>query len=112
MSKGVIAVLLTAALGITGILVASAEADAKKEDRVCVDLGLGYGLGLRPVPVHPKRVQSFAGGLALAAVHAGAWKDMDSEQLSDYVIDVAKRVAYGDYQDDPIEPTDPTDTFR
>lgn len=106
MSKGVIAVLLTAALGITGILVASGEADAKKEDRVCVDLGLG----LRPV--HPKRVQSFAGALALAAVHAGAWKDMDSEQLSDYVIDVAKRVAYGDYQDDPIEPTDPTDTFR
>lgn len=101
MHKGLIAVAVVACLAAAGPIVVS-QAQAKK-DRLCACLHEGP----RPRPNPAKKVRDLAGALALAAIDTAVAKDMDSEVFAAYVIDVAKRVAYGDYVID-----DPTDDDR
>jgi hypothetical protein len=104
MNRSICAVLLVTVLSVGGIVTASrSTVQAKKQDRLCACLDEGP----RPRPNPVKKVRDLAGALALAAIDTAVEKDVDSEAFAAYVIDVAKRVAYGDYVID-----DPTDDER
>lgn len=90
------ALAAVASLGMAGVYTA---ANAKPDHCICAVDGNGNGSFKAP-----KKVRELAAALALAAVHSGAMDNMDSVALSDYAIDVARRVAYADLS--PFEPTD------
>ncbi len=56
-----------------------------------------------PFPLRPPAMD-MARSCALQAIRAGAFKEMNSEALADYCIDLAKRVVKGDYSDGGFAP--------
>ena len=103
MNRNIGAVAIVVALSVAGITTAAVQTAEAKRDKGCVCLTQGP----RPRPNPAKKVRDFGGSLALAAIDTAMAKDMDSEAFAEYVIDVAKRVAYADYQsDDPVDPVD------